>query len=350
MKLPCAVMILSAIGLAPCATPAAENRERPAGPTLRVAAIQMQAELGNVPANLVKAETLVREAFGQGAKWVVLPEFFASAMAVHPSMLEAARPLDGEPARLLQRLAREGQATVGGSFLALRDGHTYNTFVVARPDGKTFHHDKDYPTFLENNYYIGGRDDGVFTMPEFKVGAALCWEFVRAGTARRLYDKVDFVLGGACWWGPSDDVNTPEIETDRAQNLALIKETPVRFAKMLGVPVVFAQQAGRYRAFESTDGKGAFNGHFIGESMIVDGRGQVLARRSYEDGEGVLVADIVAGKVPGPTAPIPEGFWIPDMSGLNGGTQEGWEQTLVEGRTYYDTVTRPHRQRKPEAK
>lgn len=281
---------------------------------------------------------------------MILPEFFTSAMAVHHKMLDAARPLEGKPTQLLKSLAKEFNGVVGGSFLAIRDGHTYNTFVLADPNGTTFYHNKDYPTFLENNYYLGGTDDGVFRTPHVSVGAALCWEFVRSGTAKRLYDKVDAVVGGACWWGPSDDLDTADIKTERAQNLALIKETPVRFAKMLGVPVIFAQQAGSYRAFAETDEKEPFNSHFIGETMIVDGKGAILARMAYEDGEGVITADITLGKVAGPTTSIPQGFWIPNMSGINGGTSEGWEQTLVSGRNYYDEVTYPHRKRRSVVK
>jgi hypothetical protein len=39
------------------------------------------------------------------------------------------------PAQLLLDLAREGNAVVGGSFLAWRDGNAYDTFVLALPDG-----------------------------------------------------------------------------------------------------------------------------------------------------------------------------------------------------------------------
>ncbi len=317
------------------------------GATIRVAAIQMKAELGEVEINLAKADRLVREAFAKQAKWVILPEFFTSAMAVHQKMLDAARPLDGKPTQLLKTLAREFNGVGGGSFLAIRDGHTYNTFVLAYPDGKTFFHNKDYPTFLENNYYLGGCDDGVLLTPGINTGAALCWEFVRSGTAKRLYDKVDVVLGGACWWAPSDDLDKDEVKAERVGELAMIKETPVKLARILGVPVVFAQHAGSYRGFVDTDGKEPYNSHFLGETAIVDGKGKVLARMSREDGEGVIVADITLGKVDSPTEAIPQGFWIPDLSSINGGTKEGWERTMVPGRKYYDTLTYPHRKIRP---
>lgn len=117
---------------------------------VRVAAVQMTADLANVDSNMTKAERLVRIAFKRGATWVILPEFFTSGMAFHPEMANATRLIDGPPTQLLRNLAREGNATVGGSFLAWRGGNVYNTFVLALPDGGTLRHDKDLPSFLEN--------------------------------------------------------------------------------------------------------------------------------------------------------------------------------------------------------
>jgi predicted amidohydrolase len=68
------------------------------------------------------AERLVRVAFEQGANWVILPELFSSGNAFHPEMATATRAIDGPPAKLLRDLARQGNAAVGGSFLAWRDG------------------------------------------------------------------------------------------------------------------------------------------------------------------------------------------------------------------------------------
>src|SRR5688572_11647471 len=78
---------------------------------VRVAAVQMHASLGAVDANLENAEHWARLALREGAQWIVLPEFFTTAIAVHPSrLIDAYRPLDGEPMDLLKRLAREGKA------------------------------------------------------------------------------------------------------------------------------------------------------------------------------------------------------------------------------------------------
>jgi predicted amidohydrolase len=307
---------------------------------IRVAAVQMQAEMGDVDANLAKAERLVRQAFKRGAVWVILPEFFTSAVAIHPRMLDAARALNGKSMQLLKSLAKEYRGVVGGSFIAIREGHSYNTFVLAFPDGSTYLHDKDFPTFWENNYYIGGSDDGVLNTAKGPVGVALCWEFVRSGTVKRLLGRVGMVVGGSCWWTSADDDKSDTADGFRRQSLSLLKETPVKFARMLGVPVVHASHAGIFRGYAQVDEKDPYNSHYLGETMIVDGRGQILARMSYEDGEGVILADITPGEVEGTHEAIPARFWIPDFSE---GTMTRWQEAIKIGRKYYDEVTMPHR-------
>ncbi len=309
--------------------------------TLRVAAVQMQAVVGDVTVNLEKARQLVCRAFDQGARWVILPEFFTSAVAFHPKMLDAARPLDGEPMQLLTSLAREHQGVVGGSFLARRSEHTYNTFVLAFPDGTTCRHDKDQPSLLENCYYVGGSDDGVLETPAGPVGAALCWEQIRTRTVRRLFGRVDWVVSGSCWWGVPDVV--PLDHPLRAELLGMLQAAPVTLARMLGVPVVHASHTGDFESFRPPEESVIERRSFLGEAQIVDGDGHVLARLPREAGDGVIVADITPGVVKGPLLPIPDGFWIPEMSP---DLLYAWETENQIGQAYYQRVSLPyHRDR-----
>jgi hypothetical protein len=55
-------------------------------------------QFADVEANLKRAEELLDKAFAMGCEMVILPEFFTSAVAFHPDMLNAALPFDG-PAR-----------------------------------------------------------------------------------------------------------------------------------------------------------------------------------------------------------------------------------------------------------
>jgi len=275
--------------------------------SIRVAAVQMTPKLANVEANLAKAERLVRLAFKRGARWVILPEFFTSAMAFHKDMANAIRDVNGSPAQLLRKLAREGNGFVGGSFLAWRDGEVYNSFVLALPDGRTLRHDKDYPTMLENCYYIGGSDDGVLSTPEGDVGAAVCYEFVRSKTASRLKDKVSMVIGGSCWWGMPD--SAPADHPGHKWLLDELRATPARFARLLGVPVIHASHAGHFVGLDWPGKPVRFSSSYLGETQIVTGRGEILARLTREQGEDIITADVTLGQALGSERPpIPARF------------------------------------------
>ena len=169
---------------------------------MRVAAIQLDARLGDVAGNLEACERLADAAAADGAEWVVLPEFFTTGAAFAPELAAAALRPDGEATGLMRSLARRHGATVGGSFLCRDpDGEVRNAFLLVTPDGDVAgRHDKDLPTMWENALYVGGHDDGVIEAPGLAVGAAVCWEFMRTGTARRLRGRVDLVVGGSCWW------------------------------------------------------------------------------------------------------------------------------------------------------
>jgi hypothetical protein len=90
--------------------------------TIKAAAIQMCAEVGNIAANLDKASRIIDEAAARGARMIILPEFFPSAMAFHPALLDAAFEPDGKARELLVSKARRFQAFVGGSYIEERDG------------------------------------------------------------------------------------------------------------------------------------------------------------------------------------------------------------------------------------
>jgi predicted amidohydrolase len=310
-------------------------------PTIRVAAIQMVAELGDVDANLAMSERLVRVAFERGANYVILPELFSSGNAFSPHIASATRAIDGPPAQMLVDLAREGNAVVGGSFLAWRNGNVYNSFVLALPDGSTQRHDKDAPTFWENCYYIGGNDDGILPTPEGKVGAVLCWEFIRSRTAARLKGRVAIAVGGSAWWGSkgSGQPDDPSPEADGEIMRQIMKATPSRFARMLGVPVVHAAHAGRFVGQSWPDTGESFPSHYLGEAQIVDGNGRILARMSREEGEGVITADVTLGPVAHAPDAVPDSFWIPDFSEE---MSDQWKADLEIGHEYYLSTTLPH--------
>jgi len=307
--------------------------------TLRVAAVQMTPRLADPQANLEQAERLIRDAQAAGAQWIVLPEMFTTAAAFHPDMLSAIQPVDGPAAQMMLRLARQGGTMIGGSFLASREGEVFNSFLLVSPDGRILRHDKDQPTYWENCYYRGSDDDGVLSTPVGDVGSALCWELIRSQTLRRLRGRVRMVLAGSCWWTLSDEVDADH--PLRAANLKMLQQAPVQCARMLGTPVVHASHAGPFHGFFSPDLPDvAYRSTYLGEAMVVDADGTVLARRSAAEGAGLAVADVILPREPKATLQIPESFWIPD--GMPAPWKDSWRRWLTLGADYYETVTRPY--------
>ncbi len=304
---------------------------------VRVAAIQMRAKVGDVVSNLSHAESLVRQAFRGGAEWVILPEFFTCPAAFSPSMLSAWLPLEGPALELLRKLAREHDGVVGGSFLAKSGNDCFNSFLLVFPDGRYYRHDKDLPTMWESSYYIGGSDDGVPATPAGPVGAALCWELIRSQTARRLLGRVDLVVGGSCWWDVRLPVAPQDVD-DQARLRNLLRQAPGELARRLGVPVVHAAQAGEFAGLVPGDESKSYDSRYLGEAQIVDGHGKVLARLAYEDGEGIVTADVAPGRVEGDLAPIPDGFWTVELPPK---TLHRWDLFNDLGRDYYATKFRP---------
>ena len=304
---------------------------------IRVAAVQMRAQVGAIARNLSSAEALVCEAFRRGAQWVILPEFFPSAVAFTPAMLSAWQPLEGPPLQLMRMLARKHDGVVGGSFIAKSGHDCFNSFLLVFPNGQYFRHDKDLPTMWENSYYIGGSDDGVLATPAGPVGVAMCWELIRSQTARRLLGKVGFVVGGSCWWDVRLPV-PPKYAEEQARLREMLRQAPAHLARMLGVPVVHASHAGNFEGLTPGNESMPYVSRYLGESQITDGKGQVLARMTYEDGEGVIIADVTPGQVAGVLAPIPDNFWTVE---LPSGATKAWESLNPLGQQYYATTVRP---------
>lgn len=302
-----------------------------------VSAVQMTVETGDVEGNIKRAGELIDEAFAGGAKLVIVPEFFTSGAAFSPKLLTVSRPIDGEPKRLLVEKARKHKGYVGGSFIASRGGDNYNTFVWANPDGTTLTHDKDQPTMWENCYYISGDDDGVIETPLGPVGVALCWEFVRTRTARRLLNRVNLIVGGSCWWTVPDWPFPVRFwKSIHSANLEVMKETIPKMARLMGVPVVHAAHAGRFKEKMPLMPGISYPSYYLGETQIVDADGNIMARLGAEDAEGIITAEIEIERKR-PSLEIPDRFWIPDLHWF---LRLIWTYQNIHGRAYYRRARR----------
>jgi predicted amidohydrolase len=301
---------------------------------MRVAAIQLEAVIGDVEANLAACQGLADTAAHEGAEWIILPEFFTTGMGFLPELAQHSLPADGAATILLSDLAKRHGAVVGGSFLCRDDdGHVRNAFLLVTPEGVAGRHNKDIPTMWENCFYIGGTDDGLINMRGLTIGVALCLEFNRTRTVGRLRGMADLVVGGSFTWGaPKGMPFHRYLQT----SIERYSDWVPPFAKLVGCPVIEATHCGRIRC-QTPLLPMSYVTEMGGGATICDAEGNVVARRSKGDGAGVVVADINVGRV-NPTATVPAGFWVQELDALS---RLGWHVQGWHGRRWYSRHVAP---------
>jgi predicted amidohydrolase len=300
---------------------------------MRVAAVQLEVSLGHIVRNISESERLAREAARQGAELVALPEFFTSGVAFLPELANAALPPDGAATEMLRRVAGEERVWLGGSFLCRdADGEVRNAFLLAGPDGEIAgRHDKDLPTMWENAFYVGGGDDGMIEAGSLTVGAAVCWEFMRSRTARRLAGRVDLVVGGSNWWSvpawPPRALSR-RMEQHNARNAL---RAPASFGRLVGAPVVHGAISGAARCPMPEVPSLTYDGRFEGGALVASADGTILALRRGEEGSGVALAEVEPRRVP-PAESVPRRYWL-HRRGLVPAV--AWNTQRLHGRRWY---------------
>lgn len=93
-----------------------------------------------------------------------------------------------------------------------------------------------------------------------------------------------------------------------------------------------ASHAGEFEGLTPGKESVPYASRYLGETQITDGYGNVLARLAYEDGDGVVTADITPGRIDNELAPIPEGFWTTE---LPSNTLQAWDYLNSLGHDYY---------------
>ena len=243
---------------------------------MRVAGIQMNSTADRAE-NLATADRLVRDAAGQGARLVVLPEKWAF-LAERPEF----ERIDGPALTWARATARElGIDLVAGSVSVTGpkdDGRGVNTCVHVGPGGE------DRAIYAKVHMFdvsVGGREyrESAFEEPGGEVVVSETADGVRLGLAV-CYDLRFPELFRALAVRGADVITLPSAFTEattRAHWEILVRARAIEEQ----CAVIAANQFGEYAP-------GLRSG---GRSMVVDAWGAVLAA-APEDGEAVVVADL----------------------------------------------------------
>ena len=257
---------------------------------ITVAAIQMQCST-SVEENLAKAEKMVREAAGQGAQVILLPELFEREYFCQQRRYDFyayALPVEENPAvQMGKRLAEELQVVLPISFYE-RDGNVlYNSLAWIDADGELLgvyrktHIPDDH--FYQEKFYFTPGNTGfmVFDTRYGRLGAGICWDQWFPETARALAVK-----GAEVIFYPTAIGSEPILENDSMPHWRRCMQG---HAGANLVPVVAANRIGREDVEPCEANAGQESSLiFYGSSFIADETGDIVQNAS-RDKEEILV-------------------------------------------------------------
>ncbi|HVX29797.1 MAG TPA: carbon-nitrogen hydrolase family protein [Nitrolancea sp.] len=246
--------------------------------TLRVALAQLASEIGDVEANLAKAQDYIARAAADGADVIAFPEMYLTNYTAQVESRDLAEPLDG-PA--LQALASSANAhdihvVMGMPVVDYAiPGFIHNSAVVVSPSSGVVgaHHKISLPTFrigdlliTEGNHWSPGTQFPLFNIRGWSVGINICAD---------------------CW--------VPEIPRVQAVNgahlLITISAGPSIWRE--GWPIVLRTRAIENATFQCyANVVGTHRGvDFFGGNMAISPDGDIVSQGPIDE-EALIVADL----------------------------------------------------------
>lgn len=261
--------------------------------TFKVAAVQVVSEMAKPAENRTHLQKLVRQAAGNGAKVVVLPETAITGYmstdlkttwqiesrkttrglsGMHPKT--CAETIDGESVQQFSKLADELDIYLTIPFLEVdpNSGAFYNTLVLAEPDGTHTHHYRKlnpWP-FAEQSWAAKGNRGHVYLdTPYGRMALLICFDInFEPPNLKKL--GVDHLLYSIAWVdGENSDWFTNRLPAiARKNNLNII--------------------GANWTVPEGSQP----DWHGYGKSLVISRTGQVLNKVERDIGEQIIYADL----------------------------------------------------------
>lgn len=241
---------------------------------INVSMLQMTSVIGDVEANCQKVKNLIEKYLDKSTDVLVLPEVWTVGWACQHFRKSAQDLNDSNVVRFLSSIAKKYNINIiGGSFITVKDGKYYNTCPVINRNGKLL------TTYSKNHLYsYYGCDEGKYiTVGDFpvmveldgvKFGLTICYD-IRFPEIYRAYRKsgADILVNCAAW-GSKKPIPWEVMTKSRAvENQCYM---------------IALTQCGYIE-------NGEYN---LGESRIIDYKGEELASIKNRDEEKIVSADI----------------------------------------------------------
>ena len=257
---------------------------------MKVAAVQLTST-GNITENQELALAKIREAAGNGARLIVLPE--ATAQNFRSGRLdEQAQTLEGPFATAIQALAEELEVTVvAGMFCPAdtveREGKTINrvtnTALIAGPGvlgGYDKIHTYDAFDYRESDTVLAGESLVAFDVDDLIVGVATCYDIRFPEQFKEL---------------ASQGAQLIVVPTSWADGPGKLEQWRLLTAARALDSTSYIVAAGQSRPGGDAEAGNPSGPTGIGHSTIVDPNGVRIAEAGYED--DILYADIDPNEV-----------------------------------------------------
>ena len=252
---------------------------------LKLALIQMRVEAGAKEATLQRADGLIAEAAGKGARIVVLPEAMTVGWTDSRSAALADEIPTGETCKRLGQLAHKHGIFLCAGVVERAAAGVFNSAVLMNPDGQILlHHRKIYELEIAHDCYAQGDRLRVVDTPLGCIGLMICADAFAPGQviSRTLgLMGAELILSPCAWAVPAghDNVEEPYGQLWRDNYGPVARDFKLWIAGVSNVgPIATGPWAGR---------------KCIGCSLLVgpDG-GEVLQGPYGVDAETILYADI----------------------------------------------------------
>ena len=254
---------------------------------VKIAAIQMQCST-NLQTNLEKAEKMVRQAAGDGAQIILLPELFEREYFCQQRRYDfyhLAKPVEENDAvQMGMRLAKELNVVLPVSFYEQDVNTLYNSIACIDADGtllgvyrKTHIPDDHY--YQEKFYFTPGNTGfKVFDTHFGKIGIGICWDQWFPEAARCMA-----LMGAEILLYPTAIGSEPILECDSMPHWRRCMQG---HAACNIVPVVAANRYGLESVAPSKDNGGQKSELlFYGSSFVTDETGELVCQASRDKEE-----------------------------------------------------------------
>jgi predicted amidohydrolase len=238
---------------------------------MRVAAIQHDIAWEDPKANFTALAPRIAAAAGAGARLIVLTEMYATGFSMNTDV--TAEPVGGPATSFLVEQAQRHDAWVAGSVAERVDDaeRAFNTLVLAAPNGAVHRYRKIHPFTHagEHEHFRAGRDHVTVDVEGLRATLFVCYDLRFADEFWATAAGTDVYLVPANW---------PDTRREHWRTLLRARAVENQ-AYAIGVNRV------------GTGGRLTY----VGDSMVVDPMGEVLA--SAAGGEAMLVCDVDAATV-----------------------------------------------------